>query len=103
MNNPTLSLEVLNGPLDGCVITLEDEEIWGKTGEGPLIFPWDKGLGEQQARFFPEAGQWWIETYDAPHSTYCLNDETRIRGKKSLTQGERLKASDTWLVVKQIG
>jgi hypothetical protein len=94
-----LSLEMLNGPLDGYVVTLETEANWGKEGEGPLSFPWDSELGEKQARFFPEAGKWWIEGYDAPQGTYCINHQRRIQKKMQLEKGDLLKASDTWLKV----
>ena len=97
-----LSLEVLNGPLDGHIVILETETTWGKEGEGPLIFPWDTELGEKQARFFPEGGNWWIEGYNAPQGTYYVNPQRRIEGKMQLQKDDLLKASDTWLLVSQI-
>ena len=97
-----LILEILNGPLDGYVVTLETETSWGKEGEGPLIFPWDTGLGTKQARFFSEGGNWWIEGYSAPHGTYYVNPQRRIDKKTQLAEGDLLKASDTWLLVSQI-
>jgi len=102
MSNSKLNLEILNGFLDGYVVTLETETIWGKEGEGPLIFPWDIELGAPQARFFLEGGNWWIEDCDAPHKTYCANREKRIEGKIQLENEDLLKASDTWLLVSQI-
>lgn len=102
MDKPKLSLEVLNGPLDGYVVTLENEAIWGKDAEGPLGFPWDKELGEKQARFFFEEGRWWIEGYNASHGTYFLKPQELIEGTTQLEQGNLLKASDTWLLVQQI-
>ncbi len=98
-----LSLEILNGPLDGQIVTLETETVWGKEGDSPLSFPWDTELGTPQARFFPKAEKWWIEGYEAPHGTYCLNREQRIEEKKHIEQGYLLKASETWLMVSQIG
>jgi hypothetical protein len=102
MRNPKLNLEILNGSLDGYVVTLETETIWGKEGEGPLIFPWDTELGAPQARFFLEGGNWWIEGSNAPHETYCANRGKRIEGKIQIEEGDLLKASDTWLLVNQI-
>jgi hypothetical protein len=97
-----LILEILNGPLDGHVVTLETETSWGKEGDGPLIFPWDTGLGTKQARFFPEGENWWIEGYNAPQGTYYVNPQRRIEKKTQLSEGDLLKASDTWLLVSQI-
>ena len=102
MSNPKLSLEILNGPLDGYVVTLETETTWGKEGEGMLIFPWDSELGAKQARFFLEATEWWIESYNAPHGTYYVNDQKRIKNKIQIEKGDVLKASDTWLRVRQV-
>ncbi len=102
MSDLKLSLEILNGPLDGQVVTLEAEATWGKEGEGQLIFPWDKELGTPQARFFPEGEGWWLEGCSAPHGTYCLSRGERVEGKTQLEAGEVLKASDTWLLVTQI-
>jgi hypothetical protein len=102
MNNPKLGLEILNGPLDGYMVTLEAETVWGRAGDGPLSFAWDKELAEQQARFFIEEGRWWIEGYDAPHGTYFLNPQQRLDAKTPLEHGHLLKASDTWLLVSHI-
>ena len=67
-----------------------------------MFFPWDTELGEKQARFFLEGGKWWIEGYNAPHSTYYVNPQRRIEGKMQLQKDDLLKASDTWLLVSQI-
>ena len=98
-----LSLEILNGPLDGQIVTLETEALWGKEGDSPLSLPWDAQLGSPQARFFPEGDKWWIEGYDAPHGTYCLNRETKIEKKMQIEPGDLLKASETWMRVSQVG
>jgi hypothetical protein len=103
MTNPTLILELLNGPLDGHLVPLKEETIWGAQGEGPLIFPWDAELHERQARFFPEEGSWWLEGYPARHGTYCVNREERIEAKVRLQSEDILKASDIWLLVRHIG
>ena len=97
-----LSLEILNGILDGYVVTLDAETTWGKAGQGPLSFPWDTELGAKQARFFPEGGNWWIEGYDARHGTDCINRGERVAEKVQLNKGDVLKASDTWILVNQI-
>ena len=39
-----LLLEVLSGPLDGAIITLETEAEWSRAGKGPLIFRFDYNL-----------------------------------------------------------
>jgi hypothetical protein len=102
MNDKELLLEILAGPLDGHIATLEDEKTWGMRGEGPLVFPWDAELGEPQARFFPEEGNWWLEGHRAAHGTYCINRGGRVEGRLRLEAGDILKASDTWLLVWQV-
>ena len=98
----SLTLEVLSGPLDGTLITLEAEAEWSRAGEGPLAFPWDAELGTPQARFTIEEGHWHLEGLDAPHGTYRVNREERLAGNKvQLESGDILKASNTWLLVRQ--
>ena len=97
-----MQLEILNGPLDGQIITIETEALWGKAGDNPLSFPWDAELGDKQARFFIDNGIWWIEGYEAPHGTYCLNRQIKIEEKTQIQQGDFLKASETWMLVNQI-
>ncbi len=102
MSKPKLSLEMLNGPLDGQVITLENETEWSQEGEGSLSFPWDEELGTPQARFFVEEGKWWLEGHVAPHGTYCVSRGERVEGKTQLEAKDVLKANDSWLLVKDI-
>ena len=102
MTAAKLTVELLNGPLDGHIVTLEGETLWGAKGEGPLIFPWDPELGERQARFFPEEGRWWLEGYPARHGTYRVKRKERIEEKVPLEDGDILKASGVWLLVRQI-
>jgi hypothetical protein len=102
----TLKLEVLSGPLDGAPITLETDAKWTCAGNGetPLTFPWDTELGDPQARFTVDAeeGRWYLEGLDAPHGTYRVNREERLTGKKvQLKGGDIIKASQTWLLVRQ--
>ncbi len=97
-----LHLEIVNGPLDGQIVTLDTETTWSKKGDSVLSFPWDTELGSPQARFFPEGENWWIEGYHAPHGTYCINREKRIEGNLRLEKGDLLKASEIWMLVSQI-
>ena len=97
-----LTLEVLSGPLDGSTVVLEATAEWSRDGDGPLAFPWDAELGKPQARFFLEGGRWYLEGLDAPHGTYRLNREERLTGRKAPLESEDiLKASQTWLLVRQ--
>lgn len=102
MSDKRLVLEILNGPLDGHNVKLEKETLWSKKGEGPLTFPWDKKLGEPQARFFCEGGEWWVEGFKASHGTYRLNREERVEGKVRLVARDMLKASESWLLICKI-
>lgn len=97
MSNLKLSLEILNGPLDGEVVTLEGETVWSKEGEGSLSFPWDEELGTPQARFFVEDGKWWLKVSSTRRST--RHNMERIEDKAPLEKGDLLKAADTWLRV----
>lgn len=104
MSSSKLVLECLNGPLDGHRIELEAETEWRRTGEGPLAFPWDAELGDPQARFTPQDNGWWIEGYQAPHGTYRLTGEgEKVSQPVRLSDGDVLKASQTWLLVRQVG
>jgi hypothetical protein len=96
-----LMIEVLSGPLDGATITLEADAAWSRAGKGPLIFPWDIELGQPQAHFTVEEDGWWLEGLNAPHGTYRLNGEERIREKVRLKSGDILKASSTWLLIQE--
>jgi len=97
----SLTIEILSGPLDGAVVTLEAETEWRKSGEGPLAFPWDAELGTPQARFTLENDAWHLEGLDAPHGTYCINRDLQATGKRvPLEEGDILKASETWLLVR---
>lgn len=102
MTTNKLTLELLNGPLDGHIITLEEETTWGTKGEGPLVFPWDAELGNPQARFFPEGDEWRLQGYSADHGTYRANRGERVEQAIRLEVRDVLKANDTWLLVQQI-
>ncbi len=95
-----LILEVLTGPLDGATRSLDAESEWSRAGIGPLSFPWDTELGTPQARFRPTQEGWSLEGSKAPHGTYRLNREERVTAPISLSAGDILKASNTWLLVR---
>ncbi len=97
-----LVLEILSGPLDGQILTLESETAWGKKGEGPLIFPWDTELGNCQAKFFPKEGSWWIGNCSAFYSTYCLNRKGQIENSLQLKGDDLLQSCATLLLVREI-
>ena len=96
-----LMLEILSGPLDGTIITLEADAEWSRAVEGPLGFPWDDELGEPQARFALDEQCWSLEGLNASHGTYRINHEERIKERVQLKRGDILKASRTWLLVQE--
>ncbi|GEM_PF-1241147 len=97
---PTLTLEILSGPLDGITLILTGETEWTRAGIGPLSFPWDAELGTPQAHVKPDAEGWTLTGVQSPHGTYRLNAEERITTETlRLTEGDIFKASDTWLLV----
>jgi len=102
-NIPTLTLEILSGPLDGATLILTGEAEWTRAGTGPLSLPWDVELGTPQARFKPDVEGWTLTGAQSPHGTYRLNTEERITTETlRLTECDILKASDTWLLVHQV-
>jgi hypothetical protein len=83
-------------------VVLTGETPWGKQSKSPLGFPWDLELGNPQARFFPDAGAWWIEALTALHATERIRRKGQkecIAGKVRLEPGDLLRASETWLRV----
>lgn len=99
-HTPTLTLEILSGPLDGGTLTLTNETEWTRASSGPLAFPWDAELGTPQARLAPDTKGWTLTGVQSPHGTYRLNTEERITTEKlRLTEGDILKAGATWLFV----
>ena len=100
---PRLVLEVLSGPLDGAVIALEVDTEWRRGETGPLAFPWDLELGEPQARFVANQGNWCLEAAGGTHGTYRLNHQERVDGRVILEEGDIIKASRSWLVVQRVG
>jgi hypothetical protein len=101
MSKQQLTLEVLNGPLDGAEIVITAEKEWSRSGGGPLTFPWDAELGEPQSKFTTDDQGWWIEGISSPHGTYRLSgaEPERITAKRPLAEHDVLKASATWLCV----
>jgi len=94
MSQPKLTLELLNGPLDGHLVTLDGETTWTKEGEGVLAFPWDSELGTPQARFFPEEGNWWLEhDHDGKATRSTRHNGERVTAKEQLQKGDMLKAT----------
>jgi hypothetical protein len=97
-----LVLEILSGPLDGHVVILEGATEWTQAPNSKMAFPWDQELGEPQCRLIPEQNRWWIEPFRSAHHTYVLNRDMRILEKTALQLGDILKASKTWLLIKDI-
>lgn len=106
MPQSKLIIEFINGPLDGHVVILNQETVWGQNGKGPLAFPWDRDLGAPQARFYPDDEGWYLEVHTKKPSTLLFSAEkhksTRITEKLTLEQGMILRASNTWLRINHI-
>jgi len=100
MHQPNLSLEVMNGPLDGQIITLQEDSDWSRAGNGALSFPWDAELGAPQARITFADVAWWLEPCASSRSTRH-NGEV-VTAKVTLAQGDWFKAANTWLCVRQV-
>lgn len=103
-DQPKLTLEILSGPLDGATVVITEETAWRGAGKGPLAFPWDEELGQPQASFLPGETGWQLQVRESPHGTYRLNSGERLRaGTIQLAEGDILKASSTWLLVRSFG
>lgn len=100
MGVPKLTLEILSGPLDGQVVTLETETEWSKAGDGPLSFPWDEQLGTPQARLQVEASRWSLVALPNERST--RHNMERIEDTVPLEKDDLLKAANSWLLISQI-
>jgi hypothetical protein len=97
-----LVLEVLTGPLDGATFAFQKNTEWSRAGDGPLAFPWDDELGKPQARFTVDERGWSLESFKSPHGTHRVNQGERITtGRIQPAEGDVLKASSTWLLVRQ--
>lgn len=101
MNSKPLVLEILSGPRDGEIVTLEASTDWGRTGAGPLSFPWDSELGDPQAHVTADEKGWWLEPVKARHGTHNMSEGERVTAKTRLATGDVLRANRTWLVVRQ--
>lgn len=97
-----ITIEIVSGPLEGHQVTLTQNTEWSRSRKGKLSFPWDRELGEPQARFLGDANDWTIEGVKSHHGTYCLNRQGPIDGKLQLEKKDILKASDTWLFIVNI-
>lgn len=98
--NPKFELEILAGPLDGCIISLEAETEWTRKAGGLLSFPWDEELGEPQAHFKPVEDGWKLEGTNAKRGTHILRKDEEDHLPVILQPGDIIKASSTWLYVK---
>ncbi len=104
MSAGKLTLEVLNGPLDGQTITLDVDADWTAAPGSLLSFPWDGELGGPQARFVLEADGWNLQPSDeAKRGTHLLRADAEDRLPVVLQEDDVLKASSTWLRVIKIG
>ena len=98
-----LTLEIVAGPLDGYVLSIEGETFWTCSRSSPLGFPWDQELGNPQGRFFMKDGSWMLESCKVKHGTYhCVRNGGKIEQAICLSEGDLLKASETWLLVRKI-
>jgi hypothetical protein len=98
-----LILEIVSGPLDGTVLTLNEAAEW-TAGPGSLLsFPWDGHLAAPQARFAPAAGGWTLQGFDTPHGTYRVFQDESVREPVPLKEGDLLRAGWTWILVRKLG
>jgi hypothetical protein len=97
-----LELEVMSGPLDGHVVSLQADAEWTAAENGPLTFPWDDELGKPQARLTRDEQGWSLESIKSRHGTHRVNRDETVQGRIRLETGDVLKASCTWLIVRRI-
>jgi hypothetical protein len=99
LNVRHLSLELLNGPLDGITIRLDKPTMIGRTVEGPLAFEWDKQLQPRHALFDYEKGVWLLVPTDSTSVCRCPTRELTITERTPLEDGDVLRIGSQWLLV----
>jgi hypothetical protein len=102
MTNKKLRIEILSGPRDGEIVTLETDAEWGREGTGTLSFPWDDELGAPQARVTMDERGWWLEPKKSPHGTYRVSKGERVEMKIQLGEDDALKAHHTWFLIRRV-
>jgi hypothetical protein len=97
-----LTLEILSGPLDGCIISLDSSADWTGQAGSPLSFPWDKELDAPQAQLKPGRNGWTLHPTPATRrNTHLMRPDSEPRLPTTLQTGDLLKAGDTWLLVRE--
>lgn len=97
-----LELEILSGPLDGYVLLLETITEFTRKPGSLLSFPWDEGISEPQARFIPYTAEWQLEGGNTKRGTHLLRQEQEVSLPVVLQVGDVVKASNTWMRIKNI-
>jgi hypothetical protein len=97
-----LTLEILSGPLDGCIISLDSSADWTSEPGSPLSFPWDEELDAPQAQLKPDRDGWTLHPTPATRrNTHLLRPDSEARLPAALQPGDILKAGNTWLLVRE--
>lgn len=95
-------VEILSGPLDGMVVELAEDTDWGREAKDAFSFPWDEGLGNPQARFMHDGDAWQLQCIASEHGTYRARTGERFtEGTLALAEGDVVKASNTWLLIRE--
>lgn len=97
-----LTLEILSGPLDGCIISLDSPTDWTIQAGSPLSFPWDDELDAPQAQFKPGRNGWILHpTPETRRNTHLLRQDSEPQLPTALHPGDLLNAGNTWLLVRE--
>jgi hypothetical protein len=102
MSVKQLTIEILSGPLDGAKLILDSETEWTSKAGSLLSFPWDAELGSPQALFKPTTSGWQLEGTNAKRGTHILRHDTEDRLPVVLQVDDIVKASSTWMRIKNI-
>lgn len=97
-----LELEILSGPLDGHIVSLNSATEWTRKLDSPLSFPWDTELGEPQAYFKSSENGWQLESANTRRGTHVLRQEAEVRLPVILQVDDVIKAGNTWMRIKSI-
>jgi hypothetical protein len=97
-----LTLEILSGPLDGCIVSLDSSADWTRGAGSPLSFPWDDELDAPQAQIKLGRNGWTLHPAPATRrNTHLLRPGSKPRLPATLQPGDLLKAGNTWLRVQE--
>lgn len=98
-----IRLEILSGPLDGHIVSLEKDTYLTRLPGDLLSFPWDEELGKPQSHFIVNESGWQLDPIRSKHNTIVLRSGKKVLLPTKLQVGDIIKSCTTFLMVCEIG